>query len=67
MRQRGVRLGGRPRYGECGGGLLSKGWKRVRMVDLPSFGRWVRLVRRKRRGRRPDAGCGVGSFTEKTD
>ena len=43
---------------------MSKGWKKVRLVDQPSFGRSVILEWRKRRGRRPDAGCGVGSFTE---
>ena len=33
-------------------------------MDQPSFGRSVILEWRKRRGRCPDAGCGVGSFTE---
>ena len=60
----GVRLVGRPRCGGCGGGVLSKGWKRARLVDQPCFGRLVMLVWSKRRWECPDSGCGVGSFTE---
>ena len=56
-----VRLVGRPR---CGGGVLSKGWKRTRLVDQPCFGRSVILEWPKRRWECPDARCGVGSFTE---
>ena len=55
----GVRLVGRPR---CG--VLSKGWRRARLVDQPCFGRAVILEWSKRRRRCPDAGCGVGPFAE---
>ena len=37
---------------------------RVRLVDLPSFGRRARLVWRTRRGRCPDDGCPAGIWTE---
>ncbi len=60
----GVRLVGRPRCGGCGGGVLSKGLRRARLVDQACFGRSVILEWSKRRWRCPDAGCGVGSFTE---
>ena len=60
-----VRLVERPRCGGCGGRVLSKGWKGVRLVDQPCFGRSVRMVWRKRRWVCPVAGCGVGSFTER--
>ena len=43
---------------------MSKGWKRARLVDQPCFGRAVILEWWKRRWECPDAGCGVGSFTE---
>lgn len=44
--------------------MWSKGERTVVLVDLPAFGRPVRLVWHKRRWRCPEAGCGVGSFTE---
>ena len=54
----------RPPCGGCGGVVWSKGSAAVRLVDLPAFGRPVRLVWRKRRWRCPAGGCEVGSFTE---
>ena len=62
-----VRLRGRPVCVGCGGGVWSKGWRDVRLVDQPVFGRPVCLVWRKRRWRCPDVGCGVGSFTDRAD
>ena len=56
----GVRLVGRPRCGGCGGGVLSKGWKRARLVDQPCFGRSVILVWWKRRWECPILGVGWG-------
>ena len=62
----GVHIGTRrrPVCGGCGGAVWSKGSAPVELVDLPAFGRPVRLVWRKRRWRCPAAGCAVGSFTE---
>ena len=60
----GMRLVGRPRCGGCRGGVLSKGWRRARLVDQACFGRAALLEWSKRRWRCPDTGCGVGSFTE---
>ena len=57
----------RPVRGGCGGLVWSKGASAVRLVDLPAFGRAVRLVWRKWRWRCPAAGCGVASFTETND
>ena len=54
----------RPVCGGCGGVVWSEGTSAVRLVDLPAFGRPVRLVWRKRRWRCPAVGCAVGSFTE---
>ena len=54
----------RPACGGCGGAAWSKGSAPVSLVDLPAFGRPVRLVWHKWRWRCPAAGCGVGSFTE---
>ena len=54
----------RPVCGGCGGVVWSKGSAPVELVDLPAFGRPVRLVWRKRRWRCPAVGCAVGSFTE---
>ena len=54
----------RPRCGGCGGPLWSNGERRVGLVDLPAFGRTVRLVWHKRRWRCPRDGCGAGSVTE---
>ncbi|WP_419909489.1 ISL3 family transposase [Candidatus Poriferisodalis sp.] len=60
-----VRLGGdRPCCGSCGRRAWSKGSRCVVLVDLPVFGRPVRLVWHKRRWRCPDAACAVGSWTE---
>ena len=54
----------RPACGGCGGEVWSKGASPVSLVDLPAFGRPVRLVWHKWRWRCPAAGCPVGSFTE---
>ena len=43
----------RPVCGGCGGVVWSKGSAPVELVDLPAFGRPVRLVWRKRRWRCP--------------
>ncbi|MCQ3802681.1 MAG: transposase family protein [Acidimicrobiia bacterium] len=53
--------GSRPVCGGCGGRVWSKGDRLVRLVDLPAFGRPVRLRWRKRRWVCPDVMCGVGS------
>ena len=59
-------VGGRP--GQCcgryGGPLWSHGQRRVVLVDLPAFGRSVRLVWHKRRWRCAQQGCGAGTVTE---
>ena len=60
----GVRLTGRPCCGGCGGPVWSHGASRVRLVDLPAFGRPVRLVWAKRRWRCPEGSCPVGTFTD---
>ena len=54
----------RPPCGGCGGPLWSDGERAVVLVDLPAFGRPVRLVWRKRRWRCPRRGCGAGTVTE---
>ena len=54
----------RPPCGLCGGLLWSLGERAVVLVDLPVFGRPVRLVWHKRRWRCPQRGCGAGSVTE---
>ena len=59
-----VRTRRRPACGGCGGAVWSKGTSPVRLVDLPAFGRPVRLVWHKWRWRCPAASCGVASFTE---
>ena len=59
-----VRTRRRPACGDCGGAVWSKGSAPVRLVDLPAFGRPVRLVWHKWRWCCPASGCGVGSFTE---
>ena len=56
--------GPRPVCGECGGRVWSKGDRLVRLVDLPAFGRPVRLRWRKRRWVCPRPTCVVGSFAE---
>ena len=53
----------RPPCGGCGGLLWSDGERAVVLVDLPAFGRPVRLVWRKRRWR-SRRGCGAGTVTE---
>lgn len=57
---------GRPRpvCDGCGGRVWSKGERTVVLVDLPAFGRPVRLWWRKRRWTCPDDECAVGSFVE---
>ena len=59
-----VRTRRRPSCGGCGGAVWSKGTSAVGLVDLPAFGRPVRLIWHKWRWCCPAAGCGVGSFTE---
>lgn len=59
-----IRTRERPVCGGCGGPVWSKGASPVRLVDLPAFGRPVRLVWHKWRWRCPAASCGVASFTE---
>ena len=44
--------------------MWSDGDKRVELVDLPSFGRVVRLVWHKRRWRCKDRECSAGTVTE---
>ena len=55
--------GSRPLCPGCGGRVWSKGERLVELVDLPVFGRRLRLGWRKRRWECRD-GCGAGSFTE---
>ena len=59
-----VCLKGRPRCGECGGVVWSKGKRDVRLADRTAFDHAVRLVWRKRRWRCPSSVCGAASFTE---
>ena len=54
----------RPGCRGCGGLVWSKGTAAVRLVDLPTFGRPVRLVWHEWRWRCPMVGCATGSFTE---
>ena len=54
----------RPLCGGCGGLVWSKGERSVELVDLPAFGRPVRLVWHKRRWRCSRSGCAAGSFSE---
>ena len=56
--------GPRPVCEECGGGVWSEGERTVRLVDLPAFGRPVRLRWRKRRWECPELACAVKSFAE---
>ena len=56
-----IRTRARPACGGCGGSVWSKGAAVVKLVDLPAFGRPVRLVWHKRRWCCVDAGCPVGS------
>ena len=59
-----VRTRHRPVCWGCGKLVWSKGAAAVRLVDLPVFGRPVRLVWHKHRWRCPAVGCATGSFTE---
>ena len=54
----------RPVCQSCAGPVWSKGDRPVRLVDLPVFGRPVRLWWRKRRWMCPDRTCEGGSFIE---
>ena len=54
----------RPGCGSCGGRLRSDGERAVELVDLPAFGRAVRLVWHKRRWRCADSDCAAGTVTE---
>ncbi len=54
----------RPSCAGCGDKLWSDGKRLVELVDLPSFGRPVRLVWHKHRWRCPSEDCGAGSVTE---
>ena len=54
----------RPVCGACGGSVWSKGCRRVVLVDLPAFGRPVRLRWQKRRWVCPSPDCRVRSFVE---
>ncbi len=55
--------GERPTCPCCGGVVWRKDRNRVVLVDLPAFGRPVRLVWHKQRWECPDEECPVGSFT----
>lgn len=55
--------GERPRCSGCGKSLWSNGERQVELVDLPAFGRPVRLVWYKRGRRCGRLDCGAGSFT----
>ena len=54
----------RPVCEGCGGPVWSKGHRTVVLVDLPAFGRPVRLRWRKRRWTCPNSGCEIRSFVE---
>ena len=54
----------RPVCEGCGGPVWSKGYRSVVLVDLPAFGRPVRLRWRKRRWTCPNSGCEIRSFIE---
>lgn len=56
--------GRRPCCDVCGGTVLAKDRATVELVDLPAFGRAVRLMWRKRRWTCPQSSCPVGTFTE---
>ena len=59
-----IRTRGRPTCGGCGGAVWSKGTSLVGLVDLPAFGRPVRLMWHKSRWRCPAVTCDAASFTE---
>ena len=54
----------RPLCVACGGPVWSKGHRTVVLVDLPAFGRPVRLRWRKRRWTCPNPDCEIRSFIE---
>ena len=54
----------RPLCVACGGPVWSKGYRSVVLVDLPAFGRPVRLRWRKRRWTCPNPDCEIRSFIE---
>ena len=54
----------RPVCEGCGGPVWSKGYRSVVLVDLPAFGRPVRLRWRKRRWTCPNPDCEIRSFIE---
>ena len=54
----------RPLCEGCGGPVWSKGHRTVVLVDLPAFGRPVRLRWRKRRWTCPNTDCEIRSFVE---
>ena len=54
----------RPTCEGCGGRVWSKGYRTALLVDLPAFGRPVRLRWRKRRWTCPNPECAVASFVE---
>ena len=54
----------RPSCGACGGRVWSKGFRTAVLVDLPAFGRPVRLRWRKRRWTCPNHDCVQRSFVE---
>ena len=54
----------RPLCEACGGPVWSKGERTVVLVDLPAFGRPVRLRWRKRRWTCPNPDCALRSFIE---
>ena len=54
----------RPSCEGCGGSVWSKGYRTVVLVDLPAFGRPVRLRWRKRCWTCPNPDCGIRSFIE---
>src|SRR4051794_17843626 len=51
----------------CGVAARSHGRRSVKLVDIPCFGRPVRLRWRKRTWACPDTGCPVGTFTEQDE
>ena len=60
----GIELSERPCCWGCGGRVWAHGTSKVRLADLPAFGRPVRLVWAKRRWRCPEGSCSVGTFTD---
>jgi transposase len=60
-----TRVEGAEHCRDCGVRATVKDRDRVRLVDLPAFGRRTRLVWRKRRWRCPERLCPNGSWTER--